>query len=151
MKKIIIILLFAPFIVKGQVTITWSDSVKVPVTDTVIFFNNSSYYYQDYSSFCWNCEFELSRLDSSVIINFGGGNSILSKTFKVYSFNPLVSDSLPYTVSRLSWKRTINGVAQNKKAFYSTKPFGWQTPEIYIKRSGATRGKWIPFTCKFYR
>ena len=152
MKKLLFLLIFIPILANSQVQVAWIDSVKVPVTDTVIEYAKIVFQsFNDVSSMSWTCEFDMSRLDSSVIVNFGGGNSIIRTSPQLHSFNSIAGDSLPYTLSRLKWRKTINGISQNKKVLSGEVGWGFVVPAMYIKRSGCTAGKYLLFNCKFYR
>jgi hypothetical protein len=170
MKLILTIITFLALTLsaKSQTQIAWVDSVKVPVTDTVITFLGVDSAYLPYSykgellfhyvkkdkqvdvaAYQWACEFDLSRLDSSIAVNLGGGNSLIRKSPRLYSYIAVTTDTL--TLSRLKYKKTVNGVAQNKYALVGTTAFRYQYPSIYIKRKGATAGKYIPFVFRFFK
>jgi hypothetical protein len=154
MKKLIFFLLLSlSFLsLKAQTRAYWPlsnvvnfDSIKVPVTDTVIWLSGIG----DMSSFLSTWEFDLSRLDSTVSIDFGGGTRILRNSPRLYSFNKMYCDSLPYTLSGTKWKNTTNGVAQNTHILQVTAPWGYYFVGIKVKRIGCTRGKYLLFNVKF--
>jgi hypothetical protein len=155
MKKLFIFLIFG-FLTLGlqsQTRAYWPlssivnfDSIKVPVTDTVIWLSGIG----DMSSFLSTWEFDMSRLDSSVSVNFGGGTRILRNSPRLYSFNKIQSDSLPYTLSRTKWKTTTNGITQNTKILPVVASWNYYFVAIKVTRLGCTAGKYLLFNVKFH-
>jgi len=156
MKKIFILLIFSLSILslKAQTVIYppntafgTFDSIKVPVTDTVYSLSKIG----DISGYYSVWEFDMSRLDSSVSVNPGGGSRIIRNSPRLYSFNPIIADSLPYTLPRLKWKTTTNGVTQNTKALPIIIHFDYEYAAIKVKRLGCTAGKYLLFRVNFHR
>jgi len=127
------------------------DSIKVPITDTVMTYTGLG----QIGGYKGVIEFDMSGLDSSVSISIGGGVSMLRLALTnrpaLYSFMPYVCDSLPYTLSRIKWRKTVNGVTQNKKSFIVTISYGYPFLAIYVKRAGCTAGKKLYFSARFSR
>jgi hypothetical protein len=132
MKKLFILLIFSLSIgVQAQKSIAW-DSITIPITDTTKVFSNNG----DRSEYCATINFKMTNLDSSVIIHFVGADSKLNAT--VYAAHKFMNDSLPYTISRIKWARTVNGVSQNERSFTISQPIGHLYLGFYLKNSGCT-------------
>ena len=141
MKKLFILLIFGFLIVNlnAQKYIKW-DSIRIPVIDTTkIHFGTETV--QDYMAVV---NFRMTGLDSSVIIHLGGSDAKLTST--LWDFHKFNCDSMPYTISRLKWVRTVNGISQNEKSFIITQKIGHLYLGFYLKNSGCTpETKWLKY------
>jgi hypothetical protein len=156
MKKIIfsIILCLAILGVQAQVgvyprltnkSVAW-DSIRIPVTDTTVIDTTTG----NISQFMATVNFKMTGLDSSVIVHPGGSDGRLSTT--VWDFHPFRNDSLPYTITRLKWVKTVNGVSQNERSFPMPQAIGHYHFGFYLKNSGCTpTTKYLKYQFLYYK
>src|SRR4030043_582946 len=108
------------------------DSIRIPVTDTT-WINTAK---ADMAGFYATINFKMIGLDSSVIVHPGGSDGKLNTT--IWDFHPFMNDSFPYTITRLKWVKTVNGVSQNERSFPNIGPIGHYYFGFYLKNSGCT-------------
>lgn len=140
MKKLIILI--------GLITITVGISAQVETwipridisgmvaDDTVIYpkrneIRNSAGYYMYVTA--WTTD-----LDTSVTFSFGGSNKYIKE--RIYGFEQIANDSLPYTFLKESNIVVTNGDTTYQKSFDFTEPIKTAIPGIWLRKDAATSG-----------